>query len=76
MEKEQATHLGSPQESYYAVQHATTGADRFPIFKTQEFQQRIVLMLKASLEAIIRASFEGKVAERKAVPRLFFNVWR
>ena len=71
MEKEQATNLNSPQDSYYALQPLATGADCFPIFRTQEFQQRIVLMLKASSEAIIRASFEGEVAKRKTVPRLF-----
>ena len=76
MEKEQATHLASPQDPYYAVQPLTTGADCFPIFRTQAFQQRIMLMLEASSEVIIRASFEGEVAERKSVPRLFFSFWR
>ena len=67
MEKEQATHLDLPQESYYAVQHASTGADCFPIFKTQEFQQRIVLMLKASIDKLLFEPVRGlrKVAERK-----------
>ena len=76
MEKEQATHLASPQDSHYAVQPLTTGAVCFPIFRTQAFQQRIVLMLKASSETIIRASFEGEVAERKAVLRRFLSFWR